>query len=95
MPAMPRRCLSCEFKESIARTDQSLAQWQKRTSTSISTSASASAPTPQSSPPVGLTVDKRPMKAAAGNDQMILQMMADVERNPKRARRTPAKFRDL
>ena len=38
------------------------------------------------------TMKKRPLEVAAGEDQMVLQMLADVQRTPKRVRRVPGRL---
>ena len=52
----------------------------------------AGEPTIMPTPRLRLTMKKRPLEVAAGEDQMVLQMLADVQRTPKRVRRVPGRL---
>ena len=47
---------------------------------------------PIPTPKLRLSMRKGPPETAAGNDQMALQMLADVQRCPKRVRRVPGRL---
>lgn len=92
VPDMQLMCGLCEFRGVHASGRRMWSQWESSTET-IQAPTLTPAPTPR--PRIRLIVKKRPLEAAAGHDQMTVQMMADVQRNPKRVRRVPARLLGL
>lgn len=85
VPDIPVKCGPCMRREMRGQD----------TASSAPSRGSAEASEPNTMPRHRPVMKKQPLEVAAGNEQMVLQMLVDVQRSPKRVRRAPARLLEV